>query len=272
MERRVFFISDRTGISAETLGETLLTQFQNIKFLRTDIPFVTTPEKARSAVAQITAAEEMDGVAPLIFSTLTDPESQSIIAAGTRHVFDLFGTYIKPLERALGVNSSHTAGRMHGMTNSDEYQHRVDALNFTLDHDDGLRPKGLSQANVVLVGVSRSGKTPTSLYLAMHFHLKTANYPLNEEDLQYGSLPEQLKPVHARIFGLSIKPEQLSRIRHGRRPNSRYSSMEQCMFEVQRAEAVYRDSAIPFVDTTSVSIEEIATTILQHFGFERPHH
>jgi len=272
MQRRVFFISDRTGISAETLGETLLTQFQNINFMRTDIPFVTSPEKAHLAVAQITAAEETDGVAPLIFSTLTDPESQSIIAAGTSHVFDLFGTYIKPLERALGVNSSHTAGRMHGMTNSDEYQHRVDALNFTLDHDDGLRPKDLAKANVVLIGVSRSGKTPTSLYLAMHFHLKTANYPLNEEDLQYGNLPEQLKPVHDRIFGLSIKPEQLSRIRHGRRPNSRYSSMEQCMFEVQRAETVYRESAIPFVDTTSVSIEEIATNILQHFGFERPHH
>ena len=142
MQRRVFFISDRTGISAETLGETLLTQFQHIEFVRTDIPFVTSPEKARLAVAQIAAAEKADGAAPLIFSTLTDPESQSIIATGTNHVFDLFGTYIEPLERALGVESSRTAGRMHGMTNTDEYQHRVDALNFALDHDDGLAERG----------------------------------------------------------------------------------------------------------------------------------
>jgi regulator of PEP synthase PpsR (kinase-PPPase family) len=272
MQRRVFFISDRTGITAETLGETLLTQFQEIEFTRTDIPFVTSPEKARMAVAQIEAAEKADGTAPLVFSTLTDPESQSIIATGTKHVFDLFGTYIEPLERALGVDSSHSAGRMHGMSNTDVYQHRVDALNFTLDHDDGLRPKDLELADVVLVGVSRSGKTPTSLYLAMHFHLKAANYPLNDEDLEYGSLPETLEPVRDRIFGLSIKPEQLSRIRHGRRPNSRYSSMEQCVSEVHRAEAMYRDVDIPFVDTTSVSIEEIATNILQHFEFERPHH
>ena len=272
MTRRVFFVSDRTGITAETLGETLLTQFANVEFNRTNIPFVTSPEKARVALTTIEEAERHDGEPPLVFSTLTDPECQAIIAAGAQHVFDLFGTYIDPLERALGTESSHTAGVMHGMSDTGSYEHRVDALNFTLDHDDGLRLKDLGQADVILIGVSRSGKTPTSLYLAMHFHLKAANYPLNDDDLGYGNLPVKLRNDRERIFGLSINPDQLSRIRHGRRPNSRYASLEQCKSEVLRAESMYRAEDLPFLDTTVVSIEEIATQILQHFEFARPHH
>ena len=272
MTRRVFFVSDRTGITAETLGETLLTQFANVEFNRTNIPFVTSPEKARVALTTIEEAERHDGEPPLVFSTLTDPECQAIIAAGAQHVFDLFGTYIDPLERALGTESSHTAGVMHGMSDTGSYEHRVDALNFTLDHDDGLRFKDLGQADVILIGVSRSGKTPTSLYLAMHFHLKAANYPLNDDDLGCGNLPVKLRNDRERIFGLSINPDQLSRIRHGRRPNSRYASLEQCKSEVLRAESMYRAEDLPFLDTTVVSIEEIATQILQHFEFARPHH
>jgi hypothetical protein len=272
MNRRVFFISDRTGITAETLGETLLTQFADIEFVRVTLPFVSSAEKARRALDTIAAAARGDGAPPLVFSTLTDPESQAIIATAAGHVFDLFGTYIEPLERALGVASSHTAGKMHGMANAQVYQRRVDALNFTLDHDDGLRPRDVEQADVVLVGVSRSGKTPTCLYMAMHFHLKCANYPLNDDDLQFPSLPASLGRVRNRIYGLTIVPEQLSRIRHGRRPASRYASLEQCRGEVARAEALFVAEAIPYLDTTSISIEEIATTIQQHFGFERPHH
>lgn len=272
MKRSVFFLSDRTGITAETLGETLLTQFPHVEFTRTSIPFVTSPEKARVAVKRIQAAERSDGVPPLVFSTLTDPESQAIIAAGTRYVFDLFGTYIGPLEEALGAASSHTAGKMHGISDQSVYQRRVDALNFTLDHDDGMRPKELDQADVVLIGVSRSGKTPTCLYLAMHFHLKAANYPLNDDDLVYESLPVRLRRLREKFYGLSIDPQHLSRIRHGRRPNSRYASLEQCRDEVMRAERLFRAENIPYIDTTSISIEEIATTIQQHFGFERPHH
>ena len=158
------------------------------------------------------------------------------------------------------------------MSDTGSYEHRVDALNFTLDHDDGLRLKDLGQADVILIGVSRSGKTPTSLYLAMHFHLKAANYPLNDDDLGYGNLPVKLRNDRERIFGLSINPDQLSRIRHGRRPNSRYASLEQCKSEVLRAESMYRAEDLPFLDTTVVSIEEITTQILQHFEFARPHH
>ncbi|MGE0385907.1 MAG: pyruvate, water dikinase regulatory protein [Gammaproteobacteria bacterium] len=270
MRRRVFFVSDRTGITAETLGETLLTQFPDVEFTRTNVPFVTGPDKARQALAQIQAAEAADGEPALVFSTLTDTESQVIIGSGLRHVFDLFGTYIDPLERALGVASSHTAGRMHGLNDHDAYDRRVEALNYTLDHDDGLNPKEYDQADVILIGVSRSGKTPTCLYMAMHLHLKCANYPLNDEDLQYPTLPAALRRLRSRIFGLTIDPEQLSRIRNGRRPGSRYASVEQCRLELQGAQRMYYNEGIASLDTTAVSIEEIATTIHQHFGFERP--
>jgi len=272
MKRSVFFVSDRTGITAETLGESLLTQFSHMEFERIHLPFITSPDKARLAVSRIRAAQAADGREALVFSTLTDPGTQAIIATSSKFVFDLFGTFIEPLEMALDSESSHTAGKMHGMGDANYYQHRVDALNFTLDHDDGVRLKDLDQANVILIGVSRSGKTPTSLYLAMHFHLKAANYPLNDDDFELSGLPVKLRRFREKIYGLSIQAEQLSQIRHGRRPNSTYASLEQCRTEAALAERLYREEGIPFVDTTTVSIEEIATTILQHFGFERPRH
>ncbi len=272
MRRSVFFVSDSTGITAETLGETLLTQFPKLPVERATIPFVNTVEKAHEAVRRLRAAAAADGADPVVFSTLTAPDVLAILATGSRHVFDLFGTYIEPLEKALGTDSSHTSGVMHGMQDHGRYQRRVDALNYTLDHDDGLRPREMNLADIILVGVSRSGKTPTCLYMAMHFHLKCANYPLNDDDLEYGRLPPALHAARQRLYGLTITPEQLSRIRHGRRPGSRYASLEQCRSEVERAELLFREEGIPCIDTTSVSIEEIATTIQQHFRFARPHH
>lgn len=272
MKRSVFFVSDRTGITAETLGESLLTQFSDIALERRHLPFITSPDKARSAVARIREAAETDDAEPIVFSTLTDPGTQAIIAASTKHVFDLFGTFIEPLEVALSKESSHTAGKMHGMGDANVYQQRVNALNFTLDHDDGLRLRDLDKADVILIGVSRSGKTPTSLYLAMHFHLRVANYPLNEDDLGLSGLPVKLRRFRGRMYGLSIQPEPLSRIRHERRPNSAYASLERCRKEIVQSERLFREEDIVFIDTTAISIEEIATTIVQHFGFERPPH
>jgi len=272
MIRHVFFVSDRTGITAETLGESLLTQFPGFRFLRVNLPFVSDPDKARSALRRINETAGQDADRPLVFSTLTDTETQRIIAGAEAHVFDLFGTYIEPLERALGTESSHTAGQMHGITDQERYHRRVNALNYTLDHDDGLRLREFDNADVVLVGVSRSGKTPTCLYLAMHFHLRAANYPLNEDDLESEYLPPRIRRHHAKTYALTIDPEHLSRIRNERRPGSPYASLARCRAEVARAEAIFTNERLPYIDTTVTSIEEIATRILEHFGFERPHH
>jgi regulator of PEP synthase PpsR (kinase-PPPase family) len=269
MRRRVFFVSDRTGITAENLGETLLTQFPDFEFTRTRRPFIDSEAKARDIVAQIDQAAVEDGAPPLVFSTLTDPDCQDIIAASRGSVFELFGTFIGPMEQTLKAHSTHKAGRMHGISDQRSYERRIQALNFTLDHDDGQRVQGLEAADVVLMGVSRCGKTPTSLYLAMQFNLRAANYPLTDDDLDATQLPAVLRPCREKLFGLTIKPERLARIREERRPDSRYASLQQCRSEVARAESLMRAAGVPFLDTTTISIEEIATTVVQRF---RPTH
>ena len=261
MKRRVFFVSDRTGITAEMLGESLLTQFPDFEFMRTNIPFITNELAARNAAATIHSAAAGDETPPLVFSTLTDPTIQKIIAESSECVFDLFGTFIEPLEEILGRQSSHTAGRMHGIGDSRTYERRVKALNFTLNHDDGLSPRDLHDADIIVVGVSRSGKTPTCLYLAMHYSLKAANYPLTDDELKDDSLPKTLQPCRDKLYGLTIVPEQLSRIRRERRPHGNYAMLAQCRSEVARAEALFEAQNIQYIDTTTVSIEEIAATI-----------
>lgn len=261
--RRVFFVSDRTGITAETLGRSLLTQFPATEFRISNIPFVTNQLAAEKAAAAIRGAFEKDGVAPLVFSTLTDPATQFVISSCNDYVFDLFGTFIEPLEDALGTESSHTAGRMHGMGDVGEYERRLNALNFTLGHDDGLSTRDISDSDIVLIGVSRCGKTPTCLYLAMHYSLSAANYPLTDDDFCHSGLPKILDGCRDKLYGLTIVPKQLSRIRHERRPEGNYSTLAQCRSEVTQAEAVFSDEAIPYLDTTTISIEEIAATIVR---------
>ncbi len=266
MKRRVFFISDRTGITAETLGASLLTQFPGIEFQRIHIPFVTNELAAEGAVTTIRNASAADPAPPLVFSTLTDPAAQRIIATSSPFVFDLFGTFIEPLEAALECESSHTAGRMHGIGDMHVYERRVHALNFTLGHDDGLSPRDLDEADIVLLGVSRCGKTPTCLYLAMHYSLRAANYPLTDDDFDSNRLPKILHPARGKLYGLTIVPEQLSRIRRERRPHGDYATLPRCRAEVSQAEALFRSENIQFVDTTTVSIEEIASTIVRDMG------
>jgi regulator of PEP synthase PpsR (kinase-PPPase family) len=266
LKRRAFFVSDRTGITVETLGQSLLTQFPDIEFVTRTLPFVTNQVAAQNAAEIIRGACLEDGVPPLVFSTLTDPTTQYIIGSANQYVFDLFGTFIEPLEDALGSASSHTAGRMHGIRDVTVYERRLHALNFTLGHDDGISTRDLSEADIVLVGVSRSGKTPTCLYLAMHYSLKAANYPLTDDDFETGRLPAALAKVRQKLYGLTIVPEQLSRIRHERRPHGVYSTIAQCRAEVAQAEGLFKAENIQYLDTTTVSIEEIASTIVRDKG------
>ena len=266
MKRKVFFISDRTGITAEALGNSLLTQFPDISFERVFIPFVTDVKSAENAVKKIKTHTQTDKQPPLIFSTITDPTILSILKKSTTYLFDLFGTFISPLEHALSSHSSQTAGIMHGINDTGAYESRVNALNFTLNHDDGLSPRGLVEADIILMGVSRCGKTPTCLYLSMHYSLKAANYPLTSDDFNHHKLPEVLEQVRKKIYGLTIRPEQLSRIRRQRRPNGKYAEINNCKREVIAAESMFKEEKLPFLDTSTVSIEEIAATIVQEKG------
>lgn len=267
----VFFVSDGTGITAETFGNAILAQFE-IKFRHIRIPFVDSVDKAHQAVRQIIHTGEVEGRKPIVFTTLVNMEVLDVILEGCKGksmLMDMFGTFVNPLEKELGVKSNHRVGRFSDASKSQEYRDRIEAINFSLAHDDGQLNRDLELSDVILVGVSRSGKTPTSLYLAMQHGLKAANYPLIPEDFDRRQLPPALVPHRKKIFGLSIHPDRLAEIRAERRPDSRYASIENCRMEVSEAEAMMRRSGIRWLSTTTKSIEEIATTILQEIRPER---
>ncbi len=267
--RTAFFISDRTGITAEMLGQSLLSQFDQIEFQRVTIPFVDSVEDAHAAVAQVNAAAQTDDARPIVFSTLVDDDVRKVIAGMDALLLDMFEMFIIPLEAELGLHSSHSVGKLHSAANSKSYNDRIEAVNYTLSHDDGATHRNLEDADIILLGVSRSGKTPTCLYMALQFGVKAANYPLIPEDLEKMKLPPVLTPYRQKLYGLSIAPERLQQIRDERRPNSKYASLANCRFEVQAAEAVLQQAKVPYLDSTTKSIEEIATTILQEIKPDR---
>lgn len=265
-QRTVFFVSDRTGITAELLGKTLLTQFPGIEFQKRTFPFVDTVEKARTTLAKIDETARREGHKPIVFSTLINEDVRTALASDNALVIDLFADFIRRLEAELGLESSHALGLSHGMGDELAYQKRMDALNYTLSHDDGMHTNNYDRAEVILVGVSRTGKTPTCLYLAMQYGLCAANYPLTPDDFTDTTLPKPLLPHRAKLYGLTISPERLAKIRDERKPGSQYSSFENCRDEVRAAEALLRQAHVPYLDTTTMSVEEIAISILHATG------
>jgi len=269
MKRTVFFISDGTGLTAEALGNSLLAQFEKIEFERVTVPYVDDQERAEDLVNRINTAAREDGVRPLVFDTIVKKDIRAVISEAEGFMIDIFGTFLDPLEQELQASSSYTVGKSHSINNEGTYEKRIHAVNFALDNDDGARTRHYDEADLILVGASRSGKTPTCLYLALQYGVKAANYPITEDDLDDQQLPEVLRPHRDKIFGLTIDPERLSVIRNERRPNSRYSSLKQCMHEIEEIETMYRRERIPYMNTTAYSVEEISTRIMVSTGLKR---
>lgn len=267
--RTAFFISDRTGITVEMLGNSLLTQFDDIEFRRITLPFIDNIDKVREAINQIEATHRETGHRPLVFTSLMTPELRLEIAKANAMVLDLFDRFIVPLEEELGVKSAHAIGRSHSAGNFKDYNHRIEAVNYTLAHDDGVTNRNLDHADIILVGVSRSGKTPTCLYMALQFGVKAANYPLIPEDLEKLKLPPALLPLKHKVWGLSIMPERLSQIRQERKPDSKYAALGNCQWEVATAERLMQSAGVTFLNSTTKSIEELATTILHEAHLDR---
>lgn len=271
-QRTIFLVSDQTGVTAETLGHSLLTQFDGQDFREITIPFVDTEDKARQAVAKINAVGEEEGRQPVVFSTLVQDDIRAVVHAADALVLDFFDAFLGPLEQALDLKSSHTLGRAHGISDLVSYDQRIEATNFAMANDDGASIDHYDKADVVLIGVSRSGKTPTCLYLALQYGVYAANYPLSEDELEAGRIPRPLQSVRHKLYGLTISADRLQSIRRERRPVGRYSSAQQVSYEVRAAEQLFRRHGISFVDTTRFSIEEIASTILNDTGVERRVH
>ena len=266
--RTVVFISDGTGITAETLGNGLLSQFVGIELRHVRFPFTDSLEKADACLLRLKEINSKDGLRPLVFMTLMNEAISARLRSADALFLDLFDAFIAPLEKELGQRSTHSVGRSHGQERH-EYAKRIAAMNFALAHDDGVSATDLKNADVILVGVSRCGKTPTSLYLSLQFGLMAANYPLIPEDFERDSLPDPLMPFRDKLYGLTIAPEQLHRIREERRPHSHYASLANCRLEVAAAESLMRRAGIAWFDMTSRSIEEMAVHLLQALSVKR---
>jgi regulator of PEP synthase PpsR (kinase-PPPase family) len=266
--RTVFFISDQTGVTAETMGHSLLTQFEGLEFRPVTLPFVSTVDKAEEAVRRVNRTADEEGVRPVIFSTLVQDELREIVMRSNALFLDFFAAFVGPLERELDTRSSHRAGRAHGIADLAAYTTRINATNFALANDDG-GGGDYARADVVLVGVSRVGKTPTCVYMALQYGIFAANYPLTEDDLESCRLPQVLHPYRRKLYALTIASERLQQIRNERRPESRYSSAQQVQYELRAAQALFERFGIPCLDTTEMSIEEISSRILANTGIER---
>ncbi len=264
--RPIFYVSDGTGITAETIGHSVLTQFDGVRFATLRLPFVNNEVRARAAVISIEKARNKTGQRPIVVNTVIDPGLSSILAESGALMLDVFAPFIGPLEKELGCLRTSRVGRAHAITA--DYEARINATNYTLAHDDGF-DVNFSDAEVILVGVSRSGKTPTCLYLALQYGVRAANYPLIPEDMEGERLPARLLPYKANLHGLTIDPVRLSQIRSERRANSRYASLEQCRHEVSVVEQLLAREGVPYLSTTHTSIEEIASKVMQSLGMNR---
>lgn len=268
MKRTMFFISDGTAITAETLGHSLITQFPDVQFQQARLPFVDSEAACREAVVAINAATERDGAPAIVINTIVEETLCGIIADSQGVVLDLFGTFVNTLESALGIRHQPIVGQAHGVRNVDKYEGRIDATHYAISHDDGISVD-FKDSDVILVGVSRSGKTPTCLYMALHFGVRAANYPLTPEDLDHMRLPPFLRRYKYKLVGLDIEPERLAQIRETRRPGSRYASIRQCRQEVGAAQSLLRVEGVPMFQTTHSSIEEISSRVLMQLGMQQ---
>jgi len=267
--RDVFFVSDSTGITAETLGNSLMSQFQG-QFVKHRVPFVATAEIAADLAKDIEAAAAA-GSAPIVFMTVVAPDVREIILNTSAITLDLVDHNLQILEKTLNQQARRDRGLFHTISDSDRYRDRMSAVEFTIEHDDGESVKGLGLADVILVAPSRCGKTPTTMYMAVNYGVRAANVPLLEEDLLGQALPEQVRPHADRVFGLISSPQRLHQVRQERRPDSPYSALQQCAFEIKAAESIFTAHSIPYLDTSEKSIEEISATIIARMGLSPTH-
>jgi len=266
--RPVYYVSDGTGITAETIGHSLLTQFGHVRFVTDRIPFVDSHDKAREAAGEIRRGGEQHGTRPIVVNSCVDSELNRILAESGALMLDVFEPFIAPLEQELGAPREPQVGRAHGIADFETYHRRINAMNYALTHDDGIS-MDFADADLILVGVSRAGKTPTCVYIALHYGIRAANYPLTADDLDTDRLPPRLRAYKHKLFGLTIDPERLQQIRQERRPNSHYSQLDTCRREVAAAEAMLQHERVPMLSTTHASIEEIASRVLEDLGINR---
>ncbi len=267
--RTVFCVSDHTGLTAESLAHSLMARFEGTEATYAIRPFIDSISRMEAVVAEISEVADRDSSRPIVFSTINDPIEQGMLMASRAHVVNLYADVTEALSTELGEEASRKVGGYHSVADAAGYQQRLDAIDFTLSTDDGLGIAQYALADIILVGVSRVGKTPTCLYLSMHSGIRAANYPIAIEEHPEPRLPDTLRPHRERLYGLTIDPIRLLAIRQQRRPDSSYASLEHCRREVAHTEAMFRAEAVPVINTSTQSVEEMAATIIAARGLTR---
>lgn len=263
MKRIVFFVSESTGITAETMAQSLLSQFREIQFKSVYMPYTDTVDKALELNEQFAEVIKTTGYRPLVFGTMIDEKIRNVLEQGPCCYIELYNVFIDRLSEELGIQPTRKVGQSHALASDGSYEARMHAINFTMATDDGMKLDHYDSADIILIGLSRSGKTPTCLYLAMHFGVCAANYPLTDDDFNRSGLPEQLLQNKHKLFGLYIEPGRLRRIREERRPGSSYASLPQCEQETRQAWHIFKRLNVRVMDTSCHSIEEIASQIIK---------
>ena len=267
--RDVFYVSDGTAITAETCGHAVLSQFP-VEFNQMTLPFVESIERAKDVKSTINKRAKQTGEKPLIFYSIVIPEVKAIIEESEALFYDVLNMLVAPIQQDLQLQPKPHLHRTHSIhKNMETYDDRIAAIEYTLAHDDGISLNGLEQADIILLGVSRCGKTPTSLYLAMQFGIRAVNYPFIEDDMSNLKLPAAIEAYRYKTFGLTIHSQRLQAIRNERYANSQYATAQQCEFELGKVEAMFRREAIPYLNTTDLSVEEISTRLLDMSGLKR---
>ncbi|EPQ8525271.1 posphoenolpyruvate synthetase regulatory kinase/phosphorylase PpsR [Vibrio vulnificus] len=267
--RDVFYVSDGTAITCETLGHVVLGQFPFVANEKT-FPFVESEEKLTELIKHIEISFQTNGIKPLVFFSLVLPDLKARLMESPAYCYDVLESIVQRVKDDIQMEPTPKLQRSRSVgKDTDTYFDRIAAIEYTLAHDDGISLKGFELADIILLGVSRSGKTPTSLYMAMQFGLRVVNYPYIDDDIKGLKLLPEFEIHRHKLFGLTIDPKRLTEIRENRLAGSDYASTEQCQHELANVEALFRREAIPYINTTSLSVEEISTRVLEKTGLKR---
>lgn len=262
----IYYISDSTAILVKNLGHSLICQFPEINFIEEKFPFVNSVKEAQKVLAHI--LKRSGGRQPIVFSTIMNEDVRNVFNNSEIEFIDAYGHFLTRLEDCLEATALRVAGYYRTTTEVDLAK-RAENINFSLEHDDGTGLDGYPAADVILLGISRTGKTPISVYLATQMGLKAANFPLIDKYLTEYRLPDQIVRSKHKAVGLTTTPELLSSIRERRLPGSNYARLSTCLEEMDQADKIYKKYKIPTISSAGKSIEEIATQVSQELKLSK---
>jgi len=265
----VYLVSDSTGETLDRIFLSLKSQFSNFEYEKKEFAFVRTEQQIDKIIKECSQLENS-----IILYTIVEIKLAKYIAGSSEKnkvpCFGILGNLILSFSKLLNQKAIHKPSAQHVL--DEEYYKRIEAIQFTMSHDDGKKVDGVSEADIVLLGVSRTSKTPTSMYLANRGY-KTANIPLVMDQ----KIPEHLKSKNNKtcVVGLVADPERLADVRRNRvtimkETNIKeYTDLNFIKEEIIRSKKLFKKFNWPVIDVTRKSVEESAASILKIYEIQK---